>query len=57
LAAVLVSRTTTLSRVIQAKPFFAGGGYRSPFFGISHPGRKAVAPAPMCEQKIGQMRF
>jgi hypothetical protein len=23
--------------LIQAKPFFAGGGYRSPFFGISHP--------------------
>jgi hypothetical protein len=57
LAAVLVSSLTILSRAIQAKPFFAGGGYRSPFLDSPTPGRKAVAPAPMCEQKIGQMRF
>jgi predicted 3-demethylubiquinone-9 3-methyltransferase (glyoxalase superfamily) len=27
------------------------------FWTLPPPGRKAVAPAPMCEQKIGQIRF
>jgi hypothetical protein len=41
----------------QANPFSAQVAPGRPFLESPTPGRKAVAPAPMCEQKIGQMRF
>jgi len=50
------------SNVVQPPPMAFWSGSRAFFHSLaercsSGPGRKAVAPAPACGQRIGQMRF